>query len=56
MYRFKHDDIELTFNFNIDHIGELVEICKRFAAALGYHEATIEKWFGCPEEEINITF
>ncbi len=60
-YIFKHEgyktNIELSFDEMFDpHIGEFVEMCKRFALALGYAESTVDKWFGKPSEEIDIDF
>ena len=60
-YIFKHEgyktNIEMSFDKMLDpHIGEFVEMCKRFALALGYAESTVDKWFGKPSEEIDIDF
>lgn len=60
-YTFKQEgygiNIEMSFDKMLDpHIGEFVEMCKRFALALGYAESTVDRWFGKPNEEIDINF
>ena len=48
---FAHD-VDLQFSISSDaHLGEIFNMCKKFAIALGYADASVEEVFGPDNED-----
>ena len=62
-YDFSHsneDGVMTTINFVVPSVGVTIEtfhsMCRKFAYALGYAEASINEWFGEDGDESFIEF